>query len=168
MHSEAETVSEYLASLPDDRRKAIEALRRVIRKHVPKGYEEGISFGMITYSVPEKRFPGKTYNGQPLQYAALASQKNYMSLYLNNVYADHALRERFEEGFRDAGKRLDMGKSCVRFKRIEDLPLDAIGEAIAATSVDEWVEIYEAARPAPAAKASAKRSAATKPAARKR
>ncbi len=145
MQSDATTVKEYLDSLPEDRRKALAKVRREIRNNLPKGYEEGMQFGMIGYYIPLKRYP-ETYNGQPLSYAALASQKRHMAVYLNNIYADPDTQRWFEDAYEATGKRMDMGKSCVRFRRLDDLPLELIGEAIARTSVDEFIERYEAAR----------------------
>lgn len=143
--SSAATVEEYLAELPPERREAIEAVRRVVLDNLPEGYEECMSFGMIGYVVPLSRYP-KTYNAQPLALAALASQKNYMALYLNNVYGAPETYERFTSAYRAAGKRLDMGKSCVRFRKLDDLPLELVGETIAQTSVEEYLAVYEAAR----------------------
>lgn len=145
MKSNAATVKEYLDSLPEERRKALAAVRREIRKRLPKGYQEGMQFGMISYHIPLKRYP-ITYNGQPLSYAALASQKRHMAVYLNNVYSDPEIQGEFEQAYRATGKRLDMGKSCVRFRRLEDLPIELIGETIARTSVDEFIARYEAVR----------------------
>jgi hypothetical protein len=139
------SVPDYLAALPPDRRTAIAAVRKVIRAHLPAGYEEGPLYGMIGYYVPLNRFPD-TYNGQPLCLAGLASQASYMSLYLMCVYGDAKLRASFERGFRAAGKKLNMGKSCVRFKSVDELPLDVIGKAIAAVSVDRYIADYKAAR----------------------
>ncbi|MBN1359098.1 MAG: DUF1801 domain-containing protein [Sedimentisphaerales bacterium] len=101
--------------------------------------------GMICYEVPLRVF-GKTYNGQPLMYAALAAQKQYNAIYLTNVYCDDTLRERLVAGFERAGKKLNMGKSCVRFKHASDLPLDTIGSIVAATSVEQFVAFYQASR----------------------
>ena len=143
--SAATTVEEYLADLPDDRRETVEAVRAVVRANLPDGYEETVQFGMIAYVVPLERYP-KTYNRQALQYAALASQKNYVSLYLMNVYGDRETERWFMDGYRASGKRLDMGKSCVRFRTIDDLPLDLVGEAVARTPVDEYIALYEKAR----------------------
>ena len=145
MKANARTVDEYLASLPDEKRHAIEAVRKVIRKNLPKGFEERMDYGMIGYYVPLSRFP-ETYNGHALCYAALAAQKNYNAVYLMNVYGDGPNAKRFAEGFRKAGKKLDMGKSCVRFKAADDLALDAIGDVIASTSVDEYIAIHERSR----------------------
>ena len=143
--SKAKTVTEYLAELPADRRKSIAAVRAVVRKNLPKGYKESIGYGMICYTVPLSTYP-ETYNGQPLCYAALAAQKNKCSLYLMNVYGDGPTAKAFKEGFKKAGKKLDMGKSCVRFKTADDLPLDVIGQTIAATSMKDFIAQYERSR----------------------
>lgn len=145
MRSEAITVDQYLAELPDDRRDAIETVRDTILENLPEGYFEEMNFGMITYSVPLATYPN-TYNGQPLMYAALANQKNHMAVYLTGVYADEGQRDAFLDKYRETGKRLDMGKSCVRFRRIEDLPVELIGDTIAVTDVDTFIEVYEASR----------------------
>ncbi|MGI9604046.1 MAG: DUF1801 domain-containing protein [Acidimicrobiales bacterium] len=143
--SAAESPEEYLAELPDDRRDQIEAVRDVIVANLPDGYEEQMSFGMIAYVIPLDRYPD-TYNKQPLMYAALASQKNHMAVYLSNVYADEPSLDWFRAAYLATGKKLDMGKSCVRFKTIDQLPLDVIADAVARTPVDEFVALYEAAR----------------------
>jgi hypothetical protein len=145
MQSSAPTVKAYLESLPDDRRAAISKVRAVINENLPAGYQEGMQFGMIGWCIPLSRYPD-TYNGQPLGIAALASQKNAMSLYLNGVYGDRELERWFKDAFAKAGKKLDMGKSCVRFKRLEDLPLDVIAETISRVSVEKLIEVYEASR----------------------
>lgn len=145
MRSDAATVAEYLNELPDDRRAAIEEVREVILANLPDGYIETMNWGMISYGIPLERYPD-TYNKQPLGYAALASQKNYMSLYLMHVYADAAQLEDFTSRYRASGKKLDMGKSCVRFKSVDDLPLDLIGEVIAGCSVEQMIANYEASR----------------------
>lgn len=145
MQSDAATVKDYVASLPDDRRKAIAKVRATIRKNLPKGYREEMRWGMISYEVPLSIEPD-TYNGKPLMYAALASQKNHMAVYLTGVYADPATRGDFEAAYRETGKRMDMGKSCVRFKKLEDLPVELVGEAIARFEVDEFVALVDRAR----------------------
>ena len=147
-YSKAATVEEYLGELPAERRQTVEAVRTVIRDNLPDGYEEAMQFGMISYVVPLERYP-KTYNGQALSYAALASQKNYVSVYLMNIYSDVETERWFTERYRASGKRLDMGKACVRFKKLDDLPLDLIAEAVALTSVDSFIELYEASRARP-------------------
>jgi len=141
----AKTADEYLADLPAERREAIAAVRAVVRKHLPKGYSEFVSWGMLNYGIPLSRF-AETGNGQPLCYAALAAQKNYCSLYLMSVYADEKHQALLREGFKAAGKKLDMGKSCVRFKSPDDLPLDVVGELIASVPADRWIEIFQRSR----------------------
>ena len=147
MQSDAATVAEYLAELEPDRREAIETVRREILANLPDGYEEAMNWGMITYQVPLETHPD-TYNGKPLMYAGLASQKNHMAVYLTAVYAEEDTRERFLAAYRATGKRLDMGKSCVRFKKLDDLPLELIGKTIAETGVKTFVTETEAARQA--------------------
>jgi Domain of unknown function (DU1801) len=139
------TVEEFLAQLPDERRAEIKRVRDIVRRNIPKGYEEAVTSRMLVYQVPLKRYPD-TYNGHPLCYVALASQKNYLSLYLMPAYGDSTQARRLREGFKAAGKKLDMGKSCIRFKRADDLALDAIGEVVGSFPVDRWVEIAETAR----------------------
>ncbi|HKE13531.1 MAG TPA: DUF1801 domain-containing protein [Kofleriaceae bacterium] len=151
------TVKEYLAALPPERRRALEAVRRVIRKNIPRGYEEGIQYGSIGYYVPLSRL-AHTYNGVPLTLACLAAQKSHLALYLMSVYGDSDLRRRFEADYRKSGKKLDMGKACIRFQTEGDLPLDVIGEAIAAVSVDDYVAIYEASRIGRSTRAPSKRA----------
>ncbi len=143
VRSAAATVDEYLAELGPERRQAIETVRRVILDSLPQGYVETMRWGMISYEVPLARYPD-TYNGQPLSYAGLASQKQYMSLYLMGVYGDD--EEAFRDRYRATGKRLDMGRSCVRFRSLDDLPLDLVGEVIASRSVDEHIAHFEASR----------------------
>jgi uncharacterized protein YdhG (YjbR/CyaY superfamily) len=143
--SEARTVEAYLSELPDDRRAAVEAVRATILENLPEGYEEAMNWGMISYQVPLETYPD-TYNGQPLMLAAVASQKRHMAVYLSAIYADEALRTRFEAEYRATGKRFDVGKSCVRFRTLDDLPLDVIGRAIASTHVDAFVASYEEGR----------------------
>lgn len=143
--SKAATVDEYLAELPEDRRAAISEVRGVVLRNLPPGYVETMNWGMISYEIPLERYP-KTYNGQPITYAALGSQKNYCAVYLMGVYGDGEQARRFREEFKTAGKKLDMGKSCVRFRTADDLALDAIGKVIASTTPDQYIAIYEAAR----------------------
>ncbi len=135
-----------MAELPADRRSAIQAVRQTILSNLPVGYEEAINWGMITYQVPLDRYPD-TYNGQPLVYAALASQKNHMAVYLTGIYMDDAARQRFEAAYRATGKRYDVGKSCVRFRKLDDLPLALIGESIALLGVDEFIARVEKVHP---------------------
>lgn len=144
MTSKAPSVEEYLASLPEDRRHAVSAVRDAILKNLPEGYEEGMQYGMIGYFVPHSIFPAGYHCDpkQPLNYAALASQKNYMSLYLMCVYGDEGTKAWFREAYLATGKKLDMGASCVRFKKLDDLPLEVIGEAIGKVSVATYLERY--------------------------
>jgi hypothetical protein len=146
--SSAETVEGYLVELTPDRRESIAAVRDVILSHLPIGYVATMQHGMVAYVIPLETYP-MTYNKQPLVYAQLASQKSYMSLYLMNIYGDQAAERWFTDQYEAAGKPLDMGKSCVRFKKLADLPLDVIGMAIARTPVAEFVAIYEASRNRP-------------------
>ena len=143
--SKAKTVDEYLAELPEDRRAEIAIVRKVILANLPDGYQEMMQFDMNGYVVPLERYP-VTYNGQPLMFAALASQKNYMSLYLMNICSDEAVEKWFVEGYKASGKKLDIGKACVRFKSLQDLPIDLVGEAIALTPVAGFIERYELCR----------------------
>jgi hypothetical protein len=156
--SAAKTVNEYLASLPAERRDAIARVRAVVRDNLPPGFEEGMQYGMISWFVPLSRL-AETYNGQPLALASLASQKQSMSLYLMGLYGDPDERARFEAAYRAAGKKLDMGKSCLRFRKVEDLPLDVIGDAISRIGVDRFVEHYEQSRAATRKKAPAEKRA---------
>jgi uncharacterized protein YdhG (YjbR/CyaY superfamily) len=144
MQSNATTVKEYLDALPDDRRKAITAVRKVIRANLPKGYEEAMNWGMIAYQVPLATYPD-TYNKQPLMYAALASQKRHMAVYLTGIYTSEKARIAFEAAYRATGKRFDVGKSCVRFRSLDDLPLDLIGETIASMTPTELIRITKTA-----------------------
>jgi hypothetical protein len=143
--SDARTPEEYLARLPDDRRDAIGQVVDVVRDNLPAGYEEGMQYGMIGWYVPLSSLPD-TYNGQPLGLAAVANQKHYMSLYLNSVYGDPDTEAWFRQAFAATGRRLDMGKSCVRFRRISDLPLEVIGQTIARADPDVFVARYLAVR----------------------
>jgi hypothetical protein len=165
--STARTAREYLDSLPEERRDAIAAVRSIILDNLPAGFEESIQYGMLSYQVPLAVYP-ETYNGQAASLVGLASQKGYMSLYLLGVYAQPARRRRFEQAFKKAGKKLDMGKSCVRFKRVEDLPLNVIGDTVASIGLDEYVSTLRAfdamRKRKPTAKA--KTTAKAKPAAR--
>jgi hypothetical protein len=145
MRSDAPDIDAYLASLPDDRREAIAAVRRTVVENLPAGLEESMAHGMIAWSVPLDAYPD-TYNGEPLMYAALASQKRHMAVYLLGVYGSDDLRERFLAEYRATGKRLDMGKSCVRFAKLDDLPLDVVGRAVAALSRDDYVAMAKEAR----------------------
>ena len=145
MASDARTPDEYIASLPEGRRETVAAVRDVVRRNLPDGFEEGMQYGMIGWYVPLERFPD-TYNGQPLGLAGLASNKNSISLHLNAVYGDPKTEAWFRRRFEESGKRLDMGKSCVRFKRLDELPLDVIGETVARVDLDSFLAHYSEAR----------------------
>ena len=144
MKSAAVTVDAYLAGLPDDRREAIAAVREVVLHHLPEGFEEVMQYGMISYVVPLERFPD-TYNGSALTVASLADQKRHMALYLMGVYGEEGAQDWLRDRWATTGKKLDMGKSCLRFKRLDDLALDVVGEAIARTSVDDLIAVHERA-----------------------
>jgi hypothetical protein len=143
--SKAPTVDAYLDELPPDRRAVVAAVRDTIRRNLPDGYREAMAFGMIGWGIPLERYPD-TYNKQPLGCVALAAQKHYYALYLPCAYMDPAAEARLRGAFAAAGKKLDMGKSCVRFKRLEDLPLAAIGAFVAETPPEALIATYEAAR----------------------
>ena len=145
MQSEALTVEEYLSELSEDRRQAIQVVRQTILQNLPEGYEEVMNWGMITYQVPLEICPN-TYNGKPLLYAALASQKQHMSVYLTGIYIDDETLQNFEAEYKATGKRYDVGKSCVRFKKLADLPLPLIGRAVGLFGVAEFVERANRAR----------------------
>jgi hypothetical protein len=157
--SAAATVPQYLAELPAERRAVVEAVLDVVRRRMPAGYEESMMWGGIAWSIPLSRYP-TTYNKQPLSYAALAAQKHHYALYLMSAYADSEQERQLRDGFARAGRKLDIGKSCVRFKRIDDLALDVIGDVIASTPPDAFIAIYERARATTGAGAPAKSGAA--------
>jgi hypothetical protein len=157
----AMTPSEYLKSLPADRRKAITEVRKVILEHLPAGYEEQISAGMLAYVVPFSRL-ADTYNGHPLWYVALASQKNYMALHLMSLYGDASTEQWFRAQFKARGKKLEMGKACVRFTSLDDLPLDVIGETIAKVPIDTWIKVYQQSRAKPRASRPARAARGTR------
>jgi len=146
--SKATTVTEYLDQLSPERRADVEKVRQVILDNLPAGYEEVMQYGMIGYAVPLSRHPrGYLDNPEvPVCYAGLAAQKNYLSVYLMNIYGNKEAEAWFRQEYKKSGKKLDMGKSCVRFKRVEDAALDVIGQAIARTPVDEFIAIYERSR----------------------
>ena len=146
----ASTPKEYLDALPEDRRKALRKIRATINKALPKGFKEGIQYGMIGWFVPHSRYPDGYHCDakQPLPFASLASQKNHIGIYLMSVYGDPKLNKWFQKAWKDSGHKLDMGKSCVRVKSIDDVPLDVLAECISRVSVDEYIERYEKSIPA--------------------
>jgi uncharacterized protein YdhG (YjbR/CyaY superfamily) len=145
MQSDAATVDDYLDSLPEDRREAVSAVRDVVNANLPDGYEETMAFGMIGWGIPLSVYPD-TYNKQPLGVVALASQKNHMALYLMGVYTVPGLEDWLRRQYDDRGLKLDMGKSCLRFRRLDQLPLDVIGEVVARVTPEDYIAAYESAR----------------------
>lgn len=167
MQSKAATVAEYLASLPADRRAALEAVRKVFRDNLDPAYSEGMSYGMIGYCIPHSVYPAGYHCDprQPLPYAGMASQKNHMSLYLMCVYGndgDNDLYRWFTDAWKKTGKKLDMGKACVRFKKVEDLALDVIAELLRKTPAKAYIAHYEAAIQNNAANAAKRKAARAK------
>jgi uncharacterized protein YdhG (YjbR/CyaY superfamily) len=143
VRSDANTVEQYLAELPDDWRAEVEIVRDMVLANLPEGYVETMRWGMITYEVPLDIYPD-TYNGQPLMFLALAAQKRHLALYLTNVAFVPGGEERFKARYLETGKKFDMGRSCLRFKTADDLATDLVAETIRSTSVDEFIEGYEA------------------------
>jgi len=143
--SKAATPEAYLAELPPERAALISHVRDLVNAHLPPGYVERMSWGMISWEVPLERYPD-TYNGQPLAYAGLAAQKNHCALYLNCVYASEARTARLREAWAAEGRKLDMGKSCIRFKKRDDLAEEVLARTIASVPVDAFIAEYEASR----------------------
>lgn len=143
--SQALTVEKYLKELPLDRKDTVIKIRNTILKNLPKGYKEVMEFGMICYVIPLSKYPD-TYNKKPLVYCALANQKNYISLYLSCVYVDKKTRKEFEDSYKKSGKKLNAGASCVRFKKLDEIPFDVVNRAIKKFSVNKFIEIYETSR----------------------
>jgi hypothetical protein len=145
MRSDAKTVDAYLAELPDDRRAVVSRVREVVSSAMPPGYVETVAWGMITWSVPLERYP-HTYNGQPLGYVALAAQKRHYSLYLMGLFPGSDEERELRERWAATGRRLDMGKSCLVFRGVDDLALDVVKDVVASMSVERFLENYEHAR----------------------
>ena len=139
--SAAKTVDDYLSALPEDRRATVSAILALVRSRIPSGFEECMQYAMISWVVPRSCFP-ETYNGQPLAVASLAAQKGYTSLYLLGCYMDAKRRDRLTHAFAAAGKKLDLGKSCLRFKSVDDLALGAVGDAVASVEVEELIRLH--------------------------
>jgi hypothetical protein len=161
---------EYLATLPEDRRHALETLRATIKKNLGAGFEEGIQYGMIGYYVPHSVYPAGYHCDprQPLPFASIASQKSHIGIYLFCIYTEPGEADRFREEWLATGKRLDMGKSCVRVKKIEDVPLDVLGRAIKRATLKRFVASYEAGLAGTkAGQAARKKTAAKKATAKK-
>ena len=145
VQSTAETVEEYLAELPPERAAVVEEVRRLVLANVPDGIEETMNWGMISYEIPLSRYPD-TYNGQPLMWAALAAQKHHYALYLHTVYADGEVEQELRDAYAAAAVKLDLGRSCLRFKRLDQLVPDAVAAVVGACTVEEYIELYEASR----------------------
>jgi len=146
MTSTAVTPDEYINSLPEDRKQAINELQKVIKKNLPKGFEETMQYGMLTYVVPHKLYPAG-YHCKPtdaLPFLSIASQKNFIAVYHMGIYADKKLHDWFVAEFaKRSTTKLDMGKSCIRFKKPDQIPFDLIGELASKITVDAWIAIYE-------------------------
>jgi len=145
MQSSEKTVAAYLKSLPPERAVVISEIRALVNKNIKPGFVETMRWGMISWEIPLDKYPN-TYNKQPLNYIALAAQKNKYSLYLVSCYSSKDDGEAFENAYRASGKRMDMGKSCVRFSKIEDLPLPLIVKYIKRYSVKQFIQVYEDSR----------------------
>ncbi len=146
MQSKATTVKDYVAELPEDRQKAITQLQKVIKKNLPKGFEEVMNYGMIGYVVPHKIYPAGYHCDPtlPLPFMGLASQKNSINFYHMGIYADPKLYKWFTEAHAKASpKKLDMGKSCIRYKNAADIPFELIGDLVSKMTTKEWIELYE-------------------------
>lgn len=177
MQSKAATVAAYLKSLPDDRRKALQAIRKVVNDNLDPKVKEAMAYGMPGWVVPLSVYPDGYHCAKdtPLPFASLASQKNHMALYLFCVYSVPGEAERLAEEWKAAGKKLDMGKSCLRFKKLEDVPLEVIGKAVKRMTLKKFIAGYEEAlagtsagrKKAAAKKGAAKKKAAKKPATKK-
>jgi len=146
VQSAATTVAQYLAGLDPDRRATIAKVRQTILKNLPAGYVETMNWGMISYEIPLSTY-ATTYNKQPLSYAGLASQKNYCAVYLMSVYSNPAVLKELKDAYAKSGKKLDMGKCCIRFKTADDLPLAVIGKIVGGTSVKKYIGNYEKVKP---------------------
>lgn len=143
-----QTVSDYMATVPQERIEVMERLRDVINAHLPKGFREGIGYGMIGWCVPHEIYPAGYHCDPklPLPFLNLASQKNNISLYHMGVYAKKELLDWFVSEYpKHCKSKLDMGKSCIRFKKMEDIPYDLIGELCSKLTVQDWIDLYESA-----------------------
>ena len=163
MRSAATTVKAYLASLAPDKRATVEAIRAAVLKNLPKGYEEGMQYGMIGYYVPHSLYPAGYHCDpkQPLPFAGIGAQKNHVGIYLFCLYTDGDAVARFSDEWTATGKKLDMGKSCVRVKSADDVPLAVLGRAIRRATVKKFIASYEASVPA-AGRAAAKKNTSKK------
>lgn len=148
MQYKASTPEDYLEQIPEERKAVFSKLRQTILKHLPKGFEEGISYGMIGYVVPHSLYPGGYHCDPklPLPFLSIASQKNFIAFYHMGIYAKKELLDWFVAEYpKHCKTKLDMGKSCVRFKKMEDIPFDLLGELCSKMTPEEWISIYEKA-----------------------
>jgi hypothetical protein len=148
MQTKATTPDEYIETLPADRKEAMTKLRKAIKKNLPKGFQEEMSYGMLGYVVPHKLYPAGYHcdTKLPLPFISIASQKNFIAVYHMGMYADPKLLKWFTDGFANVSKKkLDMGKSCVRFKKPEDIPFEFIGELVSKMTPADWIALYEKA-----------------------
>lgn len=148
MKYEASTVEEYISQLPEERQEVLQKLRNIIKENLPEGFEEGINYKMIGYYVPHSKYPDGYHCDPklPLPFMNLASQKNSVNLYHSGIYANKDLHDWFVAEYpKHAKRKLDMGKSCIRFKKLDDIPYELIAELCTKMSVDEWVSTYESA-----------------------
>lgn len=146
MQSKAATVDDYIAELPEDRKKAMTELRKVIKRNIPKGFKESMGYGMMGYEVPHSLYPAGYHckPEDPLPFMGLASQKNFIAVYHMGIYADPKLLKWFTDEYAKQAKgKLDMGKSCIRFKKPEQIPYALIGELASKMSPDDWIRMYE-------------------------
>lgn len=147
MTSTAKTAQAYLDSLPEDRKAPVQQLREVIVQNLPAGFSECMSYGMVSYAVPHSKYPAGYHCDpkQPLPFVSLASQKNFIALYHMGLYTMPQLLQWFKEEYPKHSKsKLDMGKSCIRFKKPEQIPFELIGQLMQKVTPDEWIRVYEA------------------------
>ncbi|MBL6964006.1 MAG: DUF1801 domain-containing protein [Bacteroidetes bacterium] len=142
VQSKAKTVHDYLDELPENRRSPISTIRKLVLNKLPSGYVETMNWGMISYEIPLETYPD-TYNGKPLSYVAIASQKNHMAIYMHSVYASEKQKNLLLKAFKKINVKPNMGKSCIRFTKLEKIPLETIGNLVAMTSVDDYIKHYE-------------------------
>ncbi len=148
MQYKANTPEEYIAQIPEERKEPLKKLRKVILDNLPKGFEESIQYGMIGYVVPHSIYPDGYHCDPkiPLPFMNIASQKNFIAVYSSSLYAQKEFYDWFVAEYPKYSKRkLDMGKSCVRFKKVEDIPYELIGELASKMTVNEWISLYESA-----------------------
>jgi uncharacterized protein YdhG (YjbR/CyaY superfamily) len=145
VQSNATTMDDYLKKLPEERREMMIEIRKVILENLPEGYEERMNWGMISYEIPLETYPD-TYNKQPLSYVAVASQKRHMAIYLMGCYMDQEQTKLLHDAFDVMGVKPNMGKSCVRFTKLEKIPLETIGKLVGMMSVDDYIKRYESSR----------------------